>query len=128
MEVFLVVKKSTDLTSTGVPWSDVPDFVLPHVEWIDNRRGPAAQALPPVDQVPIPLILYTLSPLYEDRRRGSKAMLDVHGAKSRLENCRPGAWLISPVTGWKWAKWPDGQVGWVPSNVCFPESLRVDAL
>jgi hypothetical protein len=55
-------------------------------------------------------------------------MLDVHGAKSRLENCRPGAWLISPFTGWRWAKWPDGEVGWVPANVCLPESLRVDAL
>jgi hypothetical protein len=88
MEVFLVVRKSTDLTSAGVPWSDVPDFVLPHVEWIDNRSGPAEQALPPLDQEPIPPVLYTLSRLHEDRPRGSKPMLDVHGAKSRLENCR----------------------------------------
>jgi hypothetical protein len=128
MEVFLVVRKSTDLTSAGVPWSDVPDFVLPHVEWIDNRRGPAQRALPPIGEVPVPTIFDSLPRLHDDRPRGSKAMLDVHGAKSRLENCRPGAWLISPFTGWKWAKWPDGEVGWVPANVCLPESLRVDAL
>jgi hypothetical protein len=128
MEAFLVVKKSTDVTSAGVPWSEVPEFALSHVEWIDNRHGPAKQALPPIDQVPIPTIFDTLPRLHQDRPRGSKAMLDVHGARSGLESCRPGAWLISPFTGWKWAKWPDGEAGWVPSNVCLPESLRVDAL
>lgn len=123
-----MLKKSSDVTSAGIPWSEVPEFVLPYMEWIDNRRGAATQALPPVDQVRTPVIFESLPRLHGERPRGSKAMLDVSGAKSRLKDCRPGAWLISPFTGWKWAKWPDGDVGWLPSNVYLPESLRVDAL
>jgi len=49
----------------------------------------------------------------------------VHGARQRLANYRPGAWLISPYTGWKWAKWPDGEVGWLPADVALPDLLRV---
>ena len=49
----------------------------------------------------------------------------VHSARQRLANYRPGAWLISPYTGWKWAKWPDGEVGWLPADVALPDLLRV---
>ena len=37
------------------------------------------------------------------------------------------AWLISPYTGWKWAKWPSGHVGWLPSDLKLPPCLRVPA-
>jgi len=59
--------------------------------------------------------------------RGSKAMIDAAGARARLNEVRPGAWLISPYTGWKWARWPSGDVGWLPSDVKLPPCLRVPA-
>ena len=52
-------------------------------------------------------------------------MIDVNGAKCRLADCRPGAWLLSPFTGWKWAKWPSGEIGWLPADTALPDSLRV---
>ena len=114
-----------DVTSAGVPWSEIPDYVLVKVEWMDGRYGPAKEPLPSIDQVPIPAVLFNLPSLHEDRPRGSKAMIDVHGAKLRLSNCRLGAWVMSPFTGWRWAKWPNGEVCWVPANAALPETLRV---
>jgi hypothetical protein len=113
------------VTSAGVPWSEVPASVVHFVEWMDGIHGPARDSLPPVDEVPIPPILYSLPRLHPDRPRGSTPMLDVHGAKSRLSKCRPGAWLRSPYTGWQWAKWPDGEVGWLRKDISLPASLRV---
>ena len=72
---------------------------------MDGRHGPAREPLPSIDQVPIPAVLFTLPCLHEDRPRGSTAMIDAQGAKLRLSNCRPGAWVKSPITGWRWAKW-----------------------
>ena len=95
-----------DVTSAGIPWSEVPDYVLTKLEWMDGRHGPAREPLPPIEQVRIPVVLFTLPCLHEDRPRGSKAMIDAQGAKLRLSNCRPGAWVMSPFTGWRWAKWP----------------------
>jgi len=86
-----------ELTSAGVPWSDVPEFARVHVAWIDGRHGSAQSSLPSVDVVPVPDILYRLPYLHEDRPRGSKAMLDAAGARARLRDVRPGAWLISPL-------------------------------
>jgi hypothetical protein len=73
---------------------------------------------------PIPLRLARSPSLHEDRPRGSKAMLDAAGARARLRDVRPGAWLISPFTGWKWAKWPSGDVGWLPADIELPATLR----
>ena len=92
---------------------------------MDGRHGAAKEPLPSIDEIPIPAMLFILPSLHEDRPRGSKAMLDVNGAKLRLSNCRPGAWVLSPFTGWQWAKWPNGEVGWVPDHVVLPLSLRV---
>src|SRR5262245_21505467 len=114
-----------ELTSAGVPWSEVPEFARHHVAWIDGRHGSAQSPLPSVDVVAVPDILNRLPYLHEDRRRGSKAMLDAAGARERLRDVRPGAWLISPYSGWKWAKWPSGDVGWLPADV---ESLIIDFL
>jgi hypothetical protein len=116
-----------ELTSAGVPWSEVPEFARPDVAWIDGRHGSAQSSLPPIDVVPVPDILYRLPYLHEDRPRGSKAMLDAAGAQSRLRDVRPGAWLISPYSGWKWAKWPSGDVGWLPTDIELPAILRVMA-
>jgi hypothetical protein len=116
---------SSELTSAGVPWSEVPDFTLPYAEWFEGRHGPAEQPMPSVDEVPIPAVLLTLPVLHAGRPRGSKAMADVHGARQRLVNRRPGAWLLSPFTGWKWAKWPNGEVGWLPADTALPDSLCV---
>ena len=52
-------------------------------------------------------------------------MLDAAGAKGRLAGCRGGAWLISPLTGWKWAVFANGAVEWLPSTLELPVSLRV---
>jgi hypothetical protein len=72
-------------------------------------------------------ILNKLPSLHERRPRGSKPMIDVAGARARLCGVRPGAWLISPFTGWKWAKWPNGEVGWLPNEIELPASLKVSA-
>jgi len=116
---------SGEVTSAGVPWSEVPDWVLVDVEWMDGRHGSAPQPLPPADQIPIPAVLFTSPNPHPDRPRGTKAMIDASGARSRLADCRPGAWLLSPLTGWTWAKWPDGEVGWLPAGTALPDLLRV---
>ena len=108
-----------------VPWSEAPDFARPHVEWLDGRRVPTDDGLPPVDQFPIPDVLFILPVLNPRRPTGSKAMADAHGARQRLANCRPGAWLISPYSEWRWAKWPDGEVGRLPKDTVLPDCLRV---
>jgi hypothetical protein len=107
-----------DLTSAAVLGKEVPEFAR-------GRHGPAQSPLPPVEVVPIPDFLQTTPSLHENRPRGSKPMIDVAGASARLRDLRPGAWLISPYTGWKWAKWPDGEVGWVPDDVELPAILKV---
>jgi hypothetical protein len=112
-------------TSAGVSWDEVPDFAISQVEWMDGRHGSAKQTLPSIEHTPVPAVLFSLPRLHENRPLGSKAMIDFHGANFRLANCRPGAWLISPYTGWRWAKWPTGDVGWIPADAALPESLRV---
>jgi hypothetical protein len=116
-----------ELTSAGVPWREVPEFARHHVAWIDGRHGSAQATLPSADVVPVPDVLNTLPFLHEDRPRGSKAMIDAAGARARLRDVRPGAWLISPYSGWKWAKWPSGEVGWLPANVELPATLQVSS-
>jgi hypothetical protein len=93
-----------DVTSAGVPWSEIPEFARADVEWMDGRQGSAKDLLPAVNEVPVSDVLFSLPLLHEQRPRGSKAMIDAHGARSRLAGCRPGAWLLSPFTGAKWAK------------------------
>ena len=114
-----------NVTSAGVPWSQVPEFVRADVEWMDGRHGSAKDILPAVSEVPVPDVLFSLPRLHDQRPRGSKAMIDAHLARSRLAGCRPGAWLLSPFTGAKWAKWPDGEIGWVPPHVVLPQCLQV---
>ena len=126
-EIAVASDGGPELTSAGVPWREVPEFARHYVEWMDGRHGSAQATLPSVDVVPVPDVLNTLPFLHEDRPRGSKAMLDAAGAQERLRDVRPGAWLISPYTGWKWAKWPSGDVGWLPANVGLPAALQVAA-
>ena len=114
-----------ELTSAGVPWSEVPEFARAHVAWIDGRPGWAQAPLPSVGVVPVPDILNRLPYPREGRPLGSKAMLDAAGARAKLQDARPGAWLISPYSGWKWAKWPSGDVGWLPADVELPATLQV---
>lgn len=115
----------SEATSCGTPWSQVTEDVIHYAEWMDGRHGAARDALPSIEEVPVPAILHELPRLHPKRPRGSKPMLDVSGAKSRLAHCRPGAWLRSPFTDWKWAVWPNGEVGWLPEDVVLPDSLRV---
>src|SRR5262245_32922868 len=117
-----------DLTSAGIPWNQVPEFARRHVAWMDGRHGPAQTTLPGLDIVPLPDLFNALTHLHEERPRGTKAMIDVAGARARLRGVRPGAWLISPYTGWKWAKWPSGDVGWLPATIELPKSLQVPSL
>lgn len=123
-----VLYRRAEGVSAGVPWSEVPEFARRDVEWIDGRHGPAKERLPSEEDVPIPRALQELPVLSEGRPRGATAMLDAAGARHRLADCRPGAWLVSPWTGWRWAKWPDGQVGWIPADVTLPDTLRVSSL
>jgi hypothetical protein len=116
-----------EFTSAGMKWSDVPEHARHKAAWIDGRHGPTRAHLPTIEIEPIPDILHRLPLLHDDRPRGSKPMLDVAGATARLRGARPGAWLLSPYTGWKWAVWPNGEVGWVPAKVELPPNLRVQA-
>jgi len=116
-----------DLTSAGVPLNEVPEFARHHVEWMDGRHGTSPVELRTITDVPVPQVLTTFPHLNDQRPRESKAMIDAAGARARLHGLRPGAWLISPYTGWKWAKWPSGDVGWLPSDVQLPASLKVAA-
>jgi hypothetical protein len=56
-----------ELTSAGVPWSEVPEFARADVAWIDGRHGSAQSSLPSVDVVPVPDILHRLPYLHENR-------------------------------------------------------------
>ena len=102
-----------------------PCFGLEIAPTAEIRAGSAQSSLPSVDVVPVPDILYRLPYPHEDRPLGSKAMLDAAGARAKLRDVRPGAWLISPYSGWKWAKWPSGDVGWLPADVELPATLQV---
>ena len=92
---------------------------------MDGRDGPATTTLPSLNDVAVPGALNKEYPRERLPPGGTKAMIDAAGASARLRGLRPGAWLISPYTGWKWAKWPSGNVGPVPRDVDLPESLRV---
>ena len=87
-------------TSVGRWLGDVPEFVRHDVEWMEGVHGTAKDALPSVAKFPIPKVLYSTKIEYAVHSRGSKAMIDIHSANSRLKDCRPGAWLISPYSGW----------------------------
>src|ERR1039458_8677815 len=115
----------TDVTSVGVPWSELSGVTLRTVDWMDGRHGPAPVELPSPIDLPVPQVLFELPSLHELRPRGTKAMMDAQGARFRLASCRAGAWLISPLTGHKWAKWPSGDVGWLPKDILLPDALRV---
>jgi hypothetical protein len=129
--VFYVDQQATSLadcdqaTATAVPWSEVPEFARHLVVWMEGRLGPAQASLPTVEVEPVPEILYWLPHFHPVRPRGSKPMLDCAGAKARLRDMRPGAWLVSPFTGWKWAKWPGSEVGWLPAEAQLPDCFRV---
>jgi len=83
-----------ELTSAGVPWSEVPGFARPDVAWIDGRHGSAQAQLPSVDVVPVPDILNKLPYLHEDRPRGSDA------------GCRRGAGATARRASWRLARQP----------------------
>ena len=63
MEGFFMSKKTEtnvvlddggpELTSAGVPWSEVPELARADVAWMDGRHGSAQSTLPPVDVVPV---------------------------------------------------------------------------
>jgi len=115
---------SCNVTSNGVPFSDVPEHARSRVEWIEGCHSFDGQ-LPSFDELPIPPILYQLPVLHPDRPRGSRAMICAHGAKGRLVGLRPGAWTVTPFNNWHYAIFPDGDVGWIPNDIDLPEALFV---
>jgi hypothetical protein len=46
-------------------------------------------------------------------------------ARLRLEAFPPCAWVIDPYMNAKWAKWPDGRVGWVPRKTKLDPALEI---
>lgn len=56
-------------------------------------------------------------PWREDRPRGWKAMLDSAVARALLRDAPAGAWLVGSYSGWKWAKWSSGDIGWLSADV-----------
>jgi hypothetical protein len=116
-----------EFTSAGAPWKEAPELARSNVAWMDGRNGSAQSTLPSIEDVPVPDVFTRLPRPHVNRPRGSKAMIDAAGAKARLKAARAGAWLISSYTGRKWAKWPDGNVGWLPADVKLPPNLKVSA-
>ena len=77
-------------TSAGVLLSEVPHEFRGDVEWMDGMHVSAKEVpLPSLDEVPTPACLFELPSLHPDHPRGSKAMIDRHGANARLTCCRP---------------------------------------
>jgi len=113
------------ITSVGSRLGDEPDFIRSDLEWIEGVQGTAKNNLLTEDEFPTPIYFTSAPELHPDRPLGSNMMLDAHGAKNRLKGCRPGAWIISPFAGRKWAVWPSGYVGWVPMDIEFPDCLKV---
>lgn len=118
--------KRKDESSTRELTGKFTDGIDTSLDWLNGNHGPARKRLPSLQEMPVPTSLSPQTRLHPDRPTGSKPMLDVSAAKKRLAIARPGAWLVSVFTGWKWAKWPDGDVGWVPKSTELPRALRVD--
>ena len=116
---------ATKKTSAGVSFSDVPEHARSRVEWIEGCHSFNGQ-LPGFDELPIPSILYQLPVLHPDRPRGSRAMICAHGAKGRLIGLRAGAWTVTPMNDWRFAIFPDGDVGWIPKELDLPQALFVN--
>jgi len=116
---------ATKKTSAGVSFSDVPEHARSRVEWIEGCHSFDGQ-LPSFDELPIPAILYQLPILHPDRPRGSRAMICAHGAKGRLIGLRAGAWTVTPMNDWRYAIFPDGDVGWISKEVDLPQALFVN--
>ncbi|MDE0944714.1 MAG: hypothetical protein OSB58_20110 [Alphaproteobacteria bacterium] len=114
------------ITSADRRLGDEPDWIRPELEWLEGVHGSAADTQAPGNDIDTPDILLAIPELHPDRPTGATAMIDAHGAKHRLKGCRPGSWLISPKTGWKWSVWPSGHVGWLPMDIELPDALRVN--
>ena len=113
------------ITSVGDRLGDKADWIRPELEWIEGVHGSAAKSQSTELEMSTPGVLHTLPELHPGRPRGSTAMIDANGATHRLRGCRPGSWLVSPKTAWKWAVWPSGHVGWLPKEINLPDALRV---
>lgn len=94
------------------------------LRWLKTIAGPASLAVT-LTEAPIPEALFGTFRAHPSMPYGSTLMLDAAAANRRLKDCRPGAWLISPKTGWKWAVFANTKVDWVPSSVVLPEYLQV---
>ncbi len=106
------------ITSVGKRLGDVPDFVRHEVEWMEGAHGSPKDGLPSEAEVPVPAAIKVFSKrAVSGHPRGATTMIDAAGANHRLKNCRAGAWLISPRTGHKWAKW-GGRSNYVGSKRC----------
>ena len=81
---------SGDLTSTGMPWSEVPDSPCPYTEWLDGRHGPANDTLPSVHEFPIPEEDFKLLPF---------CTLTVHADQSQwpMFMAHGNDWLIAAL-------------------------------
>ena len=120
---------SSDATSADVLPFKRPDIATAKPKCVDGREDIAEETPLSIDHVStcvvLPMFLFALPSLNEARPRSPRTMGDANIAGRRLQNYSPGAWLLSPMTGFLWAKWPNGEVGWVPANVKLPDFLRV---
>jgi len=113
------------ITSVGERLGDKPDWIRPELEWLEGVHGSAADIQPNArEPLPEPIFVKVEQ---SECPRGATAMVDLHGAKQRLKGCRPGSWLISPRTGWKWIVGSNGNVCWQPEDANLAEALRVNS-
>jgi len=75
--------------------------------------------------LPVPDVLMQMPVLHPDRPTGSRAMLCISGAKGRLVGLRAGAWTVTPFNNWRYAVFPNDQVGWIPNEIVLPEALFI---
>lgn len=120
---------SNDVTSADVLSFKRPDVANAKPKCVDGQEDIAEETPLSIDHVStgvvLPMFLFALPSLNEARPRSPRTVGDANIAGRRLQNYGPGAWLLSPMTGFLWAKWPNGEVGWVPAGVTLPDFLRV---
>jgi hypothetical protein len=137
MEVFLMSEQmpndatasSSDVASADVLSFKRPDIANTKPRCVEGQEDTAEKTPLSIDHVStcvvLPIFLFTLPSMNKDGPCSPRTMGDSNIASRKLQNYGPGAWLLSPMTGFLWAKWPNGDVGWVPASVTLPEFLRV---
>ena len=73
-------------------------------------------------------LIVVLSPLVKQNAFHFIPRLFAHVPPDYFENWSRSWLRLLSYTGWKWAKWPDGNVGWLPADVKLPSNFKPTSL